>query len=229
MSKPDPIGRRSALASLIRAGGTMLFIPAWNETVEAADALICIAGTTPTTTEGPYWVDAKLFRSDIRTDPSTGTAREGVPLTLTIQVQNLTSSGSCSALTGAYVDIWHCDAKGIYSDEPTYNPGGGTGNVNTTGQQFLRGYQITNENGSVTFTSIFPGWYTGRTIHVHLRVRTYSGTTVLSNFVTQIFFDEAVNNAVLALPAYSRTTSRDTTNATDNILMSPIIRGCLRR
>lgn len=210
------IDRRRTLTALAGMGGAAFFIPAWNETVEAADAITCVS-TTPAVTEGPYWVDEKLFRSDIRTDPTTGTARAGVPLTLTINVQNLGTGGSCSPLVGAYVDVWHCDAKGIYSDEPTYNPGGGTGNVNTSGQKFLRGYQITDDNGQVTFTTIYPGWYASRTIHIHMRVRTYSGTTVLSNFVTQIFFDEAVNNAVLASSAYSRTAARDTTNSTDNV------------
>jgi uncharacterized protein (TIGR03437 family) len=210
MTKPDP-SRRRTLKTLVSAA---LFIPAWNETIEAAD-IVC-AGTTPTVTEGPYWVDEKLFRSDIRTDPGTGTARAGVPLTLAINIQNL-SGGTCTPLAGAYVDIWHCDAKGIYSDEPTYNPGGGTGSVNTSGQKFLRGYQITDIDGKVTFTTIYPGWYTGRTIHIHIRVRTYSGTTVLSNFVSQIFFDEAVNNTVLADSNYSRTSGRDTTNASDMV------------
>src|SRR5215475_9555051 len=210
-----PITRRMTLAALAGAGGSALFIPAWNETVEAADTITCVAAT-PTVTEGPYWVDEKLFRSDIRTDPSTGVARAGIPLTLSIAVQAL-ATGGCSPVSGAYVDIWHCDAKGIYSDESTYNPGGGTGNVNTTGQRFLRGYQITDANGQVTFTTIYPGWYTGRTIHIHVRVRTYSGTTVLSNFVSQIFFDETINDAVLASSAYSRTTGRDTTNARDMV------------
>jgi uncharacterized protein (TIGR03437 family) len=143
-------------------------------------------------------------------------ARAGVPLTLSITIQNLTD-GSCSALSGAYVDIWHCDAKGIYSDEPTYNPGGGTGSVNTTGQKFLRGYQITDANGTVSFTTIYPGWYQGRTIHIHFRVRTYSGTTVLSNVVSQIFFDDTVSNTVLSQSAYSRSTARDTTNTNDMV------------
>jgi uncharacterized protein (TIGR03437 family) len=208
------IDRRTTLGALAKAGASAFFIPAWNETIEA-QTVTCVQ-QTPTVTEGPYWVDEKLFRSDIRTDPSTGEARAGVPLTLTISVQNLSGS-SCTPLAAAYVDIWHCDAKGIYSDEPTYNPGGGTGNVNTSGQKFLRGYQITDENGNVTFTTIYPGWYMGRTIHIHMRVRTYSGTTVLSNFVTQIFFDETINNSVLATSTYSRTTGRDTTNASDNI------------
>ncbi|MCB1018398.1 MAG: hypothetical protein KDC27_00650 [Acidobacteria bacterium] len=210
----NPIHRRSILAGM--AGGAVFVVPAWNQTIEQPEQLACVTQSQQLT-EGPYWVDEKLFRSDIRSDPSTGVVRDGIPLTLKINVQNLATSGSCSALTGAYVDIWHCDAKGIYSDESTYNPGGGTGNVNTSGQTFLRGYQITDANGSVTFTTIYPGWYSGRTIHIHIRVRTYNGQTVLSNFVSQIFFDETTNNTVLATSAYSRTSSRDTTNARDNI------------
>ena len=210
------IGRRSTLVRMVGAAGAAAFIPAWNRSVEAAESFTCVTGAAPTTTEGPYWVDEKLFRSDIRTDPANGVARAGVPLTLTIQLQNQ-AGGSCAPLAGAYVDIWHCDAKGIYSDEPTYNPGGGTGNVNTSGQKFLRGYQITDANGEVTFTTIYPGWYASRTIHIHIRVRTYNGTTVLSNFVSQIFFDEAVNDAVLTQPGYARTSARDTTNARDMV------------
>src|ERR1700755_1295187 len=141
----EQLDRRNTLKLLGGAGLAALFIPAWNETLEAADTITCVP-STPTVTEGPYWVDEKLFRSDIRTDPTTGLARAGIPLALTINVQN-DSSTSCAPLTGAYVDIWHCDAKGIYSDESTYNPGGGTGTVNTTGQKFLRGYQITDTNG----------------------------------------------------------------------------------
>jgi uncharacterized protein (TIGR03437 family) len=205
--------RRAVLKALV--GGAAIVIPAWNEEGEAADSLVCVQ-QTPTVTEGPYWVDEKLFRSDIRTDPSTGVARAGIPLALTITLESL-GSATCSAVSGAYVDIWHCDAKGIYSDEGTYNPGGGTGAVNTAGQKFLRGYQITDAAGQVRFTTVYPGWYGGRTIHVHVRVRTYSGSTVLTNFVTQIFFDETINNAVLATSAYARTTARDTLNSTDMV------------
>jgi len=131
-------------------------------------------------------------------------------------VQNL-STGSCTPLADAYVDIWHCDAKGIYSDEATYNPGGGTGNVTTTGQKFLRRYQITDDSGQGQFTTIYPGWYSGRTVHIHVRVRTYSGNTVLSNFVTQLLFEDSISNTVLAQSAYTRTSSRDTTNSTDMV------------
>jgi uncharacterized protein (TIGR03437 family) len=212
--KTHSISRRSTLSRLARAGAAAWFIPAWNNTIEAADTIACVA-STPAVTEGPYWVDEKLFRSDIRTDPATGVPRSGVTLTLNIVVQNLASA--CAPLSGAYVDIWHCDGKGIYSDERAYNPGGGTGVVTTTGQKFLRGYQITDDNGQVSFTTIYPGWYSGRTIHIHFRVRTYSGATVLGNFVSQIFFDDTVSNTVLAQTDYARSTSRDTTNSNDMV------------
>jgi uncharacterized protein (TIGR03437 family) len=205
-----PIARRRALSLLGAAGAAVLL-----KRTTTVDAATCVLAT-PQVTEGPYWVDEKLFRSDIRTDPTTGIARAGISLTFTIAVQN--SSGStCVPLAGALVDVWHCDAKGIYSDEASYNPGGGTGTVVTTGQKFLRGYQITDDNGEVQFTTIYPGWYSGRTIHIHVRVRTYSGTTVLDNYVTQLFFDDTVSNTVLATSSYSRTTNRDTLNSNDMV------------
>src|SRR5438552_18466290 len=96
------IPRRRMLAALAGAGGAALFVPAWNETVEAADAITCVPAT-PTVTEGPYWVDEKLFRSDIRTDPTTGVARAGIPLNLTITLQHI-GGGVLHSLAGAYVD-----------------------------------------------------------------------------------------------------------------------------
>lgn len=203
--------RRQTLKLLWGAGAAAL-LPERADAVTVANCAI----TTPNVTEGPYWVEEQLFRSDIRTDPTTGVARNGIPLTLTLTVVNSTTT--CSALVGAYVDIWHCDAIGIYSDESSYNPGGGTGNVVTSGQKFLRGYQITDSNGQVQFTTIYPGWYSGRTIHIHVRVRTYDGATALTNYTTQIFFDESLNNTVLAKAPYNtRTSPRDTTNATDMV------------
>jgi len=204
------MNRRRALALLGGAGAAA--VAAGN----AQTAATCVA-PAPTMTEGPYWVDEKLFRSDIRTDPATGVARPGVPLNLTVKVQN-TSGGGCAALAGALVDIWHCDAIGIYSDESAYNPGGGTGTVVTKGQKFLRGYQVTDDAGQVQFLTIYPGWYGGRTIHIHVRVRTYAGTTVLDDFVSQFFFDDAISNAVLSQAPYNtRTSARDTTNSNDMI------------
>ncbi len=210
--KRPRLPRRDVLRFLGLTGASALLLKTGPSAVDAASACTI---ATPQVTEGPYWVEEHLFRSDIRTDPATGTARAGIPLALTINVMN--SASGCTALAGAYVDIWHCDAKGIYSDEPTYNPGGGTGNVNTSGQKFLRGYQVTDSNGQVNFLTVYPGWYAGRTIHIHVRVRTYNGSTELTNYTTQIFFDDSLNNTVLATSAYTRTTARDTTNANDSV------------
>jgi protocatechuate 3,4-dioxygenase beta subunit len=113
----------------------------------------------PEVTEGPYFVDGKLKRSDIRANSSGGGARVGIPLALTIRIVEVGSGGRCSPYEGPAVDIWHCDAEGLYSgvDSDT---------------DFLRGYQLTDANGAVTFRTIFPGWYRGRAIHIHLKVRT---------------------------------------------------------
>ncbi len=213
------INRRRTLA-LLGGLGLAAVLPADSESGPTPQAATACSTSTPQVTEGPYWVDEKLFRSDLRTDPSNGVARQGVPLTLSVTVVD-SISGSCVPLSGAWVDIWHCDAIGIYSDESTYNPGGGTGNVNTKGQKFLRGYQITDSNGQVNFTTVYPGWYAGRTIHIHTRIRTWTSSsysTELADFVTQFFFDESINNAVLAQAPYNtRTSPRDTTNATDSV------------
>src|SRR5205807_2293498 len=104
---------------------------------------------TPSETEGPYFVDERLNRSDITTDPSTGSKRDGTPLTLTFNVSRV-GAGGCTTLSGAQVDVWHCDAAGVYSDVAAQS---------TVGRRFLRGYQLTDADGAATFTTIYPGWY----------------------------------------------------------------------
>lgn len=146
----------------------------------------------PALTEGPYFVDEKLNRSDIRTDPATGNARPGTPLTLTFLVSRVSGS-SCAALSGAIVDVWHCDALGVYSDvsDPSFN---------TKGQKFLRGYQTTDASGRAQFTTIYPGWYQGRAVHIHFKIR----PTTASEFTSQVFFDDALNTEVYAQAPYSQ-------------------------
>jgi protocatechuate 3,4-dioxygenase beta subunit len=105
----------------------------------------CVA--QPEQTEGPYFVDEPLERSDIRRDPSTGRATAGAPLALQFVLSRMTPDGACTVLPDARVDIWHCDALGVYSDvEDRFN--------NTLGRQFLRGYQISDKDGIVRFTTI---------------------------------------------------------------------------
>ena len=196
------LNRRRVLALLGAAGATTL------ANISSADAaeVACIE-EAPEMTEGPYWVDEKLNRSDIRVDPTDGSVRPGVQLDLTVTVQNQNGS-TCTPLAGAYVDIWHCDAEGTYSDESVQN---------TQGQKFLRGYQITGDSGTVNFTTIYPGWYSGRTVHIHMRIRTYSGSSVLSDWTTQLFFDDNVTTQVYTQSPYSSRPNRDTLNSTDSI------------
>jgi uncharacterized protein (TIGR03437 family) len=157
--------------------------------------------------EGPYFIEEKLLRSDVRSDPATGVLQSGALLTLAITIQNQTG-GVCAPLVGAYVDIWHCNASGLYSDEAQEN---------TVGQKYLRGYQITDDTGTVNFTTIYPGWYSGRTVHIHIRVRTYNGTTVLSDFETQSFFEDSLTTAVYQQSPYNTRPNRDTLNSTDRV------------
>jgi protocatechuate 3,4-dioxygenase beta subunit len=165
----------------------------------------------PELTEGPYFVDQQLERSDIRTEPSDGSVKEGVPLTLTFAVSQV-SNGACSPFAGAMVDIWHCDALGVYSGV-TDNAQG----FDTTGQTFLRGYQLTDANGLAQFTTIYPGWYRGRTVHIHFKIRTDAGSDQSYEFTSQLFFDEALSDQVFSQEPYASKGQRDQLNSTDGI------------
>src|SRR5260370_24142457 len=141
--------RREALA-LLGAGG--LAALGAGRAAAAAPPGACVA--RPALTEGPYFVDARLERSDIRSDPADGTLRPGMPLRLALPVSPL-SAGACAPLPGAMVGVWHCDAAGVYSDAA--DPGG-----STVGRKFLRGYQTTGVDGPVGVTTSHPGAYPGR-------------------------------------------------------------------
>ena len=168
-----------------------------------ASAPMCVV--RPAMTEGPYFVDEKLNRSDIRSDPTDGTVKDGRLLQITMNVSSI-SGGACAALSGATVDVWHCDAAGVYSDasDPSFN---------TKGKKFLRGYQTTDANGQVKFTTIYPGWYHGRAVHIHFKIRTTSG----HDFTSQWFFDDSFSDAVFAQAPYAARGARDTRNSNDGI------------
>lgn len=159
---------------------------------------------TPTETEGPFPTKspASYVRSDIRDD------RSGYKLTVNITIKN--SNDSCSALSSALVDIWHCDAEGNYSEY------GGSGMQSTNYQSvhFLRGRQTTNSAGLVTYTSIFPGWYSGRATHIHVHVYNAAGNSLK---VTQIAFPEGTGTALAAVSGYKKGLSGYTYNASDNV------------
>lgn len=172
--------------------------------------LSCVV--TPQQTEGPYFVDERLRRSDVRPDPSDGSVKEGLPLALEIRVSTIDKT-DCKPLAGAYVDIWHCDAQGVYSD--VMDSG-----FNTIGKKFLRGYQVTDANGSVRFITIYPGWYPGRTVHIHFKIRTDPGYMQGVEFTSQIYFDDSITDQVYTQPPYASRGPRAPRNEGDSIFRS---------
>jgi len=167
--------------------------------------------STPQQTEGPYFVDEMLDRSDIRSDPSDGTVQDGVPLHLLIHVYTV-NHGSCIPFTGAHVDIWHANSQGLYSDIAA---------INTLGKKYLRGYQVTDDNGAVQFTTIYPGWYQGRALHIHIKVRTFDGTQKTSEWTSQFYFNDTITDQVHSQPPYNNHGQRDTLNNEDSIYTGP--------
>jgi protocatechuate 3,4-dioxygenase beta subunit len=167
---------------------------------------------SPEQTEGPYFVDEKLNRSDIRQDPSDNSVRPGVPLRMVLNVYSVANT-TCSPLPGATVDIWHCDALGAYSD--VKDDPGEFGD--TRGKKFLRGYQVTDAEGKVEFQTIYPGWYKGRAVHLHHKIRTNPTSEVGHEFTSQLYFAEAITDQIHSQAPYAQKGRRDTTNDSDVI------------
>lgn len=163
----------------------------------------------PQQTEGPYFVDEKLNRSDIRSEPSDNSIKEGTQLRLGFRVSQVSSS-SCKPLAGATVDIWHCDGLGVYSDVRDRS-------FDTRGKKFLRGYQITDQNGMVQFITIYPGWYPGRTVHIHFKIRTDSASQQSYEFTSQLYFDDALTDLIHAQTPYAVKGQRRQRNNLDGI------------
>lgn len=152
-----------------------------------------VCALTPETTAGPFYLDEELLRSDIRED------REGETLTLRLQAVD----ADCAPLAGARVDVWHCDAAGVYSSF-----GGGS----PKGETFLRGSQFADSNGIVEFITVYPGWYPGRTTHIHFRIYLDDRSALTG----QIFFPDDVSDEIYrTASAYSRQRSRRAYNAND--------------
>jgi len=168
----------------------------------------CVA--LPRQTEGPFFVDEQLRRSDIRLDPATGITTGGIPLELHLAVSQVTASRACAVLPGAQVDIWHCDAAGVYSDVRNRD-------ADTTGRKFLRGYQVTDANGRARFTTIYPGWYSGRAVHIHFKIRVPSAAGRTDEFTSQFYFNDELTDTVHARAPYSAHRGQRLVNARDMI------------
>lgn len=230
-----PIGRvldRREAVKLFALTGAAVLVGCDRSSAAAADTSVGAsnaAGTAvsqsipgcvvrPELTVGPYFVDNQLDRSDIRTDPGTGKASPGKQLDLVFNVSQV-SGDKCAPLAGAMIDVWHCDAAGQYSAVNDTMEG-----FNTVSQKFLRGYQLTDNNGMARFTTIYPGWYRGRTVHIHFKIRApYApGTKVTDankkyDFTSQLFFDDALSDKVFAQSPYAAKGQRDLRNASDGI------------
>ena len=199
--------RREALA-LLGAGGLVvlsgggLLAPAPRG---VAAAPMCVA--RPQQTEGPFFVDERLQRSDIRGDPTDGSVRAGALLQLTFQVSRI-AGAACTPLAGAVVDIWHCDHLGAYSDTRDAR-------FNTAGKKFLRGYQVTGADGVARFTTIYPGWYQGRAVHIHFKIRSAPSAGRGFDFTSQLYFDDAMTDRVHAQPPYAARGQRNQRNPAD--------------
>ena len=206
------ISRRQALILLGAAGATMVagrsHVFSASPSSTGGKLPACIV--TPKQTEGPFFVDKRLKRSDIRLDPSDGSVKSGVSLSLNFRVSAVGTAG-CSPLSGATVDLWQCDAIGVYSavNEP--------GSQGTTAKNFLRGYQITQADGSTQFTTIYPGWYPGRTVHIHFKVRTNDKSGRGQELTSQLYFDDALTDRIHAQSPYAGKGQRAVRNQRDGL------------
>jgi protocatechuate 3,4-dioxygenase beta subunit len=153
----------------------------------------------PQEIEGPFYLDLNRLRTDITE------GKPGVPLQLNLRVLR---AKDCTPIRDAVVDVWHSDALGWYSGYPSQ---GDSHDVDTTGQTFLRGVQVTDADGKVQFATIYPGWYAGRTTHIHVKVHLGSRTAVTS----QMYFPDDVTDGVYAQDPYSQRGPKDTSNSAD--------------
>jgi protocatechuate 3,4-dioxygenase beta subunit len=201
-----------SVAALAACGPSALGSAEATPTITAAATATALAGlpacvAVPELTEGPYYVDGALERSDIRTDSADGTTSEGVPLALNWLVSTV-DGDACLPLQGAVVDVWHCDAEGVYS-------GVSERGFDTTGHDFLRGVQRTDAEGRAAFQTIYPGWYQGRAVHIHFKIRMDPDDAAGYELTSQLFFPDDLNDAVFASAPYER--NPDTPNNADGI------------
>jgi protocatechuate 3,4-dioxygenase beta subunit len=205
----EPITRRGSLARLgglivAAAGGNAMLAgtaEGGNRAVETG-AVQCVL--TPELTEGPYYIAGEKLRRDVRE------GHAGTLLTLRLTVLN---ASNCRPIKGAAVDIWHADAAGNYSG---FGAGAGS-------RTFLRGIQKTDKNGLAVFTTIYPGWYQGRAVHIHVKVHV-GGSVVHTG---QLFFPDALTQAVYKASPYAARGNPDVLNGSDSIYVNGGKRGML--
>jgi protocatechuate 3,4-dioxygenase beta subunit len=186
--------RRRSLLALLAGGAIAAKAPA-QTALPGSGRPRCVL--SPRQSEGPFFLDQRLHRSDIRVDGASDQAAAGIPLILQLRV--LAADAACSPLVGLIVEIWHCNAAGAYSG--VHDPRFGT-----VGSDFLRGYQVTDEEGAVRFATIYPGWYPGRAVHVHVKLRAPDGVRQPNarEWTSQLYFDDAITDRVHLHQPYVR-------------------------
>jgi protocatechuate 3,4-dioxygenase beta subunit len=165
----------------------------------ASGAVSCVLA--PEATEGPFFLPGDKVRRNVTE------GKAGAPLTLKLTVVDVST---CKPIKGAAVDIWHCDAIGTYAAQ--------------SNKTFLRGIQRTDAKGVATFKTIYPGWYPGRTVHIHVRV-SLGGNVVHTG---QLYFPDAATDKVYTRSPYNRRSARPTRNPDDAIYRNGGSRSTLR-
>jgi protocatechuate 3,4-dioxygenase beta subunit len=201
--------------SLVAAGGALLGQRMPNLIAAAATPTATPTGALsscvvrPELTEGPYFVDQMLNRMDIRSDPATNVMIDGAKLQINFRLTDV-SNGTCKPLESAQVDIWHCDPAGRYSGVQDRNS-------NASEEFWLRGYQLSDADGLASFITVYPGWYSGRAVHIHFKIRTQDAAQANYEFTSQLFFDEAFTDTIHAETPYVEKGYRTLLNDGDNI------------
>jgi len=210
MSTDDSTLSRRGLIGVLGGGvASVAFGARALEAFGATDGTVATCVLTPEVTEGPYWIDNKLTRRDVRA------GRPGLPLVLEFTIVN---AKTCKPIKGADVEIWHADASGNYSgfDGGASGGGGGFGGSGPeTKTRYLRGHQRSDALGKASFLTVFPGWYRGRTPHVHMKVHVGGADRVVHT--GQVFFSEAIQGSVYRSGAYAARGQADTSHAQDMI------------
>jgi protocatechuate 3,4-dioxygenase beta subunit len=201
---PQSMNRRTALRAMGTLGAALLLGACNQQLVTSATTTGSNDNSTgspdgscsviPTETEGPYpassvLTNSSIYRQDIRD------AKSGVPLTVVLNLQNI--NASCAAVSNAAVYIWHCDKDGAYSGYSSSQNG------NHAGERFLRGVQVSDTNGQVTFTTIYPGWYAGRITHIHFEVFLNNSLNSSPNKISQVAFPQSITSTVYNSSLYS--------------------------
>lgn len=233
------LGSTAGAAFVVGCGGAVSDTGTVGTTTGTTTGGTTTGGTTPTTgsctrvaeeTAGPFpangsntnagvtknvFADSRVFRTDIRSDFDGSNTQPGTPFTVTMTLQNV--NGSCAVLAGYYVYFWHCNATGNYSQYSGNNNGG-----DFSDRTFLRGVGVTDANGQVTFTTIFPGRYTGRATHIHFQV--YPDSTPSNGeqrATSQLAFPPAITDGsgspYTNTTLYPTSASNNTSNTNDNV------------